>query len=134
MTTESGLSANFAMPVPLICVPTRRATQVSMTIAPPAAGSGYGAELPTMLSAARTYVCGMVSLGLCVVVKRQVPPEQMFVQFAITESEPSIIAVPDQVPATSASVSAAGAAAIAAESAGGVSALAQASMNGKTNR
>src|SRR5687768_4507426 len=112
-----------------------RATQTSKIIAPPADGSDrYGDEVPVMLSAASTYVDGMVSFGFSAMVKRHVPAPQICVQFAITESEPSGVAVPVQVPAISASVTAAGVTANAAESAGGVSALAQATRNGTANR
>src|SRR5687767_8766762 len=75
----------------------------------------------------------MVSLGALLVTSRHVPAPQVSLHVATTESEPSIMKLPDHDPATSASVSIAGAAA-AAESAGGVSALAQATSNGTINR
>src|SRR5574338_865189 len=95
--------------------------------------SAYAAAVPTTLSASITYVDVTVSFGDSCVVRRQEPPPQTSVQCARTESEPSIMSVPVQVPATSASVTAAGIAA-ADESAEGVSPLAQAKTNGRTSR
>src|SRR5688572_24994027 len=89
--------------------------------------STKGCDVPIELSAARTYVETTVS-GFSWLVPRQVPPPQTCVQCATIESVPSMMAVPVQVPVTSASVKAAGAA--AAESAGGVSAPPQAIRNG----
>src|SRR5688572_12865462 len=112
--------------------PLMRATQWSTTIAPPAAGSAWGAAVPVELSPAITYVDTVVSFGFSVDVPRHVPAAQIWVQCANTESVPSAIAVPVHVPAMSASVSTAGAA--TAESAGGVSPFAHANKTNGTAR
>jgi hypothetical protein len=121
-------------PVPVTLSPVARATQVSITFAPLAAGFAYGWLTPTELSPAIVYAQWIVTLEPSEV-PLHVPAPQTVVHFETTESDPIGVDVPFQVPAIWASVIAgavagavagAATASLLAESTRGVSVFAQA--------